>query len=81
MKLYFEKIYIAEKSKDVVVFSIPKAKSGSISIKIKQPSLWTDPYLPDLILVMYVACQKIGKKTEGKQKRQKNGRNDFFKKN
>ena len=50
MKLYFEKFYIAEKSKDVeIVLSIPKAKSGSISIKIRQPSLWTDPYLPDLV--------------------------------
>ena len=45
----FEKFYKAKKYKDVeIVFSIPKAKSGSISIKIRQPSLWTDPYLPDL---------------------------------
>jgi hypothetical protein len=72
LKLYFEKIYIAEKSKDVeIVFSIPKAKSGTISIKIKQPSLWTDPYLPDLILVMYVACQKIGKKRRKTKKTEK----------
>ena len=31
------------------LFRIPKAKSGSIPIKIRQPFLWTDPYLPDII--------------------------------
>ena len=30
-------------------FSIPKAKSVSISVKIRQPFLWTDPYLPGLL--------------------------------
>ena len=29
-------------------FSIPKAKSGSISIKIRQPLFWANPYLPHL---------------------------------
>ena len=39
-----------KKSKNVeIVFSIPKAKSESISIKIRQPLFWTDPYLPDLV--------------------------------
>ena len=30
---------------------------------------------------MYVACKKIRKKTEGKQKKSEKQRNDFFKKN
>ena len=39
-------------SKNVeIVFSIPKAKSGSIAIKIRQPFLWTDPYLRGLFAV------------------------------
>ena len=37
-------------SKNVaIVFSIPKAKSGSIFIKIRPPFFWTDPYLPGLV--------------------------------
>ena len=45
---------MAKKYKNVeIVFSIPKAKSGSISIKIRQPSLWTDPYLPDLLPTLW----------------------------
>jgi hypothetical protein len=35
-------------SKTIIL--IPWAKSGSIPIKIRQPFLWTDPYLPDLII-------------------------------
>ena len=52
MKLFFEKFYTAKKSNVEIVFNIPKAKSGSISIKIRQPFLWTDPYLPDLIHIL-----------------------------
>ena len=33
------------------LFSIPKAKSGSIPIKIRQPFIWTDPYLSDLMKI------------------------------
>ena len=35
-----------------IVFRIPKAKSGSITIKIRQPLFWTDPYLPDLLFTL-----------------------------
>ena len=46
---FLRNFLVAKKSKIVeIVFSIPKAKSGSISIKIRQPLFWTDPYLPDL---------------------------------
>ena len=31
------------------VSKIPKAKSGIISIKIRQPFFWADPYLPHLV--------------------------------
>ena len=49
---YFLRYFIYQKmSKNVeIVFSIPKAKSGSISVKIRQPFLWTDPCLPGLLL-------------------------------
>ena len=46
---FLRNFIVAKKSKNVeIVFSIPKAKSESISIKIRQPLFWTDPYLPDL---------------------------------
>jgi hypothetical protein len=49
LKLFFEKFYVTKKSKNVeIVFIILKAKSGSIAIKIRQPFIWTDPYLPGL---------------------------------
>ena len=45
---FLNKFYKAKKSKNVeIVFSIPK--SGSISIKIRQPFFWMDPYLPHLM--------------------------------
>ena len=48
--LFFGKCYVTKKSKnDEIVFGIPKAKSGSIAIKIRQPFIWMDPYLPGLI--------------------------------
>ena len=47
---FLRNFIVAKKSKNVeIVFSIPKAKSESISIKIRQPLFWTDPYLPDLL--------------------------------
>ena len=50
---FLRNFIVAKKSKNVeIVFSIPKAKSGSISIKIRQPLFWTDPYLPDLAFGM-----------------------------
>ena len=49
---FLRNFIVAKKSKNVeIVFSIPRAKSGSISIKIRQPLFWTDPYLPDLVVV------------------------------
>jgi hypothetical protein len=55
LKLFFEKFYVkTKKSKNVeIVFSILKAKSGSIAIKIRQPFIWTDPYLPGLAWYAY----------------------------
>ena len=50
--LFFGKFYVTKKSKNVeIVFGISKAKSGSIAIKIRQPFLWTDPYLRGLFAV------------------------------
>ena len=44
--LFFGKFYVTKKPKNVeIVFGISKAKSGSIATKIRQPFLWTDPYL------------------------------------
>ena len=49
---FLRNFIVAKKSKNVeIVFSIPKAMSGSMSIKIWQPLFWTDPYLPDLLLI------------------------------
>ena len=54
LMLFFGKFYVTKKSKNVeIVFSIPKAKSGSIAIKIRQPFLWTDPHLPGLIWIVH----------------------------
>ena len=48
--LFFGKFYVTKKSKSVeIVFGISKTMSGSIAMKIRQPFLWTDPYVPDLI--------------------------------
>ena len=51
--LFFGKFYVTKKSKSVeIVFGKSKAMSGSIIIKIRQPFLWTDPYLHCLRYVL-----------------------------
>ena len=50
LMLFLGKFYVTKKSKSVeIVFGISKAMSGSIAMKIRQPFLWTDPYLHCLI--------------------------------
>ena len=49
---FLRNFIVAKMSKNAeIVFSIPTAKSESISIKIRQPLFWTDPYLPDLVFL------------------------------
>ena len=44
------KFYVTKKSESVeIVFGISNAMSGSIAMKIRQPFLWTDPYLHCLL--------------------------------
>ena len=58
--LFFGKFYVTKKSKSVeIVFGISKAMSGSIAMKIRQPFLWTDPYLHCLIKANLFLCQNI----------------------
>ena len=50
LMLFFGKFYVTKKSRNVkIVFGISRAKSGSIAIKIRQPFLWTPPYLQCLL--------------------------------
>ena len=54
LMLFWGKFYATKKSKNAeIVFGISKAKSGSIAIKIRQPFLWTDPYLHCLVYILY----------------------------
>ena len=62
---FLRNFIVAKKSKNVeIVFSIPKAKSGSISIKIRQPLFWTDPYLPDLFHIHLLKTQMVKSENE-----------------
>ena len=55
LMLFWGKFYATKKSKNAeIVFGISKAKSGSIAIKIRQPFLWTDPYLHCLLKVKVI---------------------------
>ena len=64
--LFFGKFYVTKKPKNVeIVFGISKAKSGSIAIKIRQPFLWTDPYLHCLLNSEGVGWGFVGELIKG----------------
>ena len=50
LMLFFGKFYVTKKSRNVkIVFGISRAMSWIIDIRIRQPLLWTDPYLHCLL--------------------------------